>query len=256
MRRAAQAWIKCEDGDLVPAAVAWLIKRLSVLSDDPNQIKDAAFLIHGALLSLKYAAGTGHRLRGKRRLRAEVVPANVGPTAELERLHATACGGSEREFVKRWVASSAFVRQLVDPNEDRLTAVEKQRGPNGEPGWGRSFDCTGLTAITVGRLEVMVPTAAHALPKIEAALAMVRKMRPSELKGLKSQFINARITTSADLPAVVRQVYQALTGRAGISYDPETSGLRETALVQLCRDIDAEFGLNTFKPGRIKTPRV
>lgn len=256
MRIAGQTWIKSDTGDLVPPAVDWLFKRLSDVSNDRNRVREGAFLIHAALLALEHPADTGQRVRGKVRLRTGAVRISDGPTVELERLLATASGGSEKEFMKRWLATSTFVRQLVDPNEDRLT-LEKQHGPDGElTGWRRSFDRTGLSTIKAGRLVALVPAAKHALPKIKAALAKVREMSPSDLKTLKSKYVTGTVMTSAEFPTVVRQVYQALTGRVGVSHNPQASSLRDTALVRLCRDIDANFGVSTYKPGRIKKRRI
>jgi hypothetical protein len=241
-------------GHCVPPKVNWLIERLAKESSDKEKIVDGAFLLFAAWLAREHRADNkGHKLLGSRRRRPEKLDASAGPTDELERLQVTARGGSEKEFTRRWLATSGFVRKLVMQMDQPIT--EKQYDQHGKlVGFRRkSIDASGMKLVKAGRFTALIPRANDALPNIQAALATLRSTPPGEIKRIRAKAVEI---TDAQFAGVIREVYEGLTGKVGISYDSSKSRLRDTRLIALWRDIDAELGAATYgKKGRIKKPK-
>jgi hypothetical protein len=239
-------WVmSSEAGQRVPPKVKWLIERLAKETSDHEQVVDGAFLIFAAWLAREHRADIkGHRLLGRVRRRAVSSEASDGPTDELKRLLATAKGGSEKEFARRWLATSGFVKKLVLQMDQPKT--EERYDEHGRlVGFRRkSIDAAGMKLVKAGGFTIWIPQAKDAQPKIEDALAKLSSMPPGDIKRLRAKAVEI---TEAQFVEVICDVYTKLTGKVGISYSSIEHGLRDTSLITLWHDIDVEFGTKTFE---------
>lgn len=105
-------------GELVPPELDYLINRLKLINPtaDALLIVEHARKIHTAYQLLRGRPDKhGFKIKGKKRLRAEPVPATRGLKADLQRLLKAARGGSAKEWQTAWLGVSGEARAQVSP---------------------------------------------------------------------------------------------------------------------------------------------
>jgi hypothetical protein len=251
-------------GELVLPELDFLISLLSrINSADAQLVIEHARKIYTAYQLLRRRPDDhGFKIKGKKRRRAERVPATRGVKDDLRRLLKAARGGSAGEWRTAWLGVSGEARLLVSP-------LRKPGAAKGEPPpvegrneraviGGRSgtlvFRRSPLTTrnmkvVRAASFSSVIPSAKDSIPRIEAALA-------------KGTFSSKRQADKLTYVFVlrVRDAYFALAGRKGITFrdmidgatlDPK-GGFADGGLIALANDIDREFGIKVLTLARLR----
>jgi hypothetical protein len=263
-RRSAAAWIENEMmGELVPPELDYLIDRLKLINPaaDARLIIEHARKIHTGLQLLRGRPDKhGFKIKGEIRRRAEPVSATRGLKDDLQRLLKAGRGGSAKEWQTAWLGISGEARALLSPlkapgatNSEPPPIVEENteiEGGAGALGFRRAqLDTRDMKLVNISGLRAVVPSAAHSIPRIEAALAKGEFSSKREADKLTYTFVLR-----------VRDAYRALAGKRGLTYrslnDDATlnpkGGFAEAGLIALAKDIDLQFGTNVLTVARLR----
>jgi hypothetical protein len=238
-------------GELVLPELDFLINRLT-------QIKST-----DALLVIEHARKTytahqllhgrpddhGFKIKGKKRRRAEPVPATRGLKDDLQRLLKAARGGSAKEWQSAYLGVSGAARTAIAPPAPAV--LERQLDPTGKlAGFRRApVSMINMKLVKVARLSTVSPSAKDAIPRIKAALAECDFSSKREADKLTDIFVLR-----------VRDAYRALAGKKGLTYrelndastlDPK-GGFADAGLIALAKDIDTQFGTKVLTVSRLR----
>jgi hypothetical protein len=249
-------WVKHPmSDDLEPPEIHWLIAQLVAINK--KGCTDAVILKHarhifGVWSLCGHSDNIGYRIKGKTRLRAERVKATRGAKNDLVRLLATAESGSDKVFQKAWLAVSGKTRGLVwSPAPPPI--IERKYDETGKLVSFRRerFDASKLNPLKVERFYALIPTAADALPLIEAAICKLEDTPAAERRKRKQDDPNDLAAIEDELAIAVRVAYREATGRKGLTWN-YTKGKFEGGLINLGRNIDARLGTKVFTLNRMR----
>jgi hypothetical protein len=251
-------------GELVLPELDFLINRLTQInSTDALLVIEHARKIYTAYQLLRGRPDDhGFKIKGKKRRRAETVPATRGLKDDMQRLLKAARGGSAKEWQTAWLGVSGEARALVSPL--KVAGSEKGQPPpvagrNEQAvisGRSRTFvfrrsplDTREMKLVRAASFSAVIPSAKDSIPRIEAALA-------------KNEFSSKREADKLTYIFVlrVRDAYRALTGKKGITYrelnDAGTfkpkGGFADGGLIALAKDIDRQFATNVLTLARLR----
>lgn len=245
-------------GELVPPELDFLINLLSQInSADAQLVIEHARKIYTAYqLSRGRPDNHGFKIKGKKRRRAEPVPATRGLKDDLQRLLKAARGGSAKEWQTAWLGVSGEARALVTPlkapgstkSKPPPVAARNERAMIG----GRSgtfalrrypLDTREMKLAKAGSFSSVIPNPKGSIPRIEAALA-------------QGEFSSKRQTDKLTYIFVlrVRDAYLALTGKKGLTFHPHLGegGLLDGGLLGLAEDIDRQLGTKVLTVSRLR----
>jgi hypothetical protein len=252
-------------GELVLPELDYLINRLKLINPaaDARLIVEHARKIYTAYqLSRGRPDDHGFKIKGKKRRRAETVPAKRGLKDDLQRLLKAARGGSAKEWQTAWLGVSGEARALVSPlkapgskkGEPPPVAGRNEQavisGRSGTFVFRRSpLDTREMKLVRAASFSSVIPSAKDSIPRIEAALAKGEFSSKREADKLTYIFVLR-----------VRDAFQALAGKKGLTYrslnDDATlnpkGGLADAGLIALAKDIDRRFGTNVLTVARLR----
>jgi hypothetical protein len=237
-------------GELVLPELDFLINRLAQInSTDALLVIEHARKIYTAYQLLRGRPDDhGFKIKGKKRRRAEPVPATRGLNDDLQRLSKAARGGSAKEWQTAWLGVSGEARALVSPLKAPGGAKGKPppvagrneqaviSGRSGTFAFRRSpLDTREMKLVRAASFSSVIPSAKGSIPRIKAALE-------------KGNFSSKRQADKLTYIFVlrVRDANFALTGKKGLTYrslsdeatlDPK-GGFLDAGLIALAKDID------------------
>ena len=116
-------------GELVPPGLDYLVRRLNLISPSADAVlivEHARKIFTAYQLSRGRPDDHGFKIKGKKRRRAEPLPAARGLKDDLQRLLKAARGGSAKEWQTAWLGVSGKARLIVSP-------MRKPGAVKGEP---------------------------------------------------------------------------------------------------------------------------